>query len=101
MPADRGAAQAEALHAVFELLGGQRRMLQGHRRRRREAVWMRRHPFGQSLVLRRHDATGQLEIGRVPPEAVDGQDLDVDTLLVHHREPRRTEDAVAAAAASG
>ena len=40
-------------------------------------------------------------IGRVPPEAVDGQDLDVDTLLVHHREPRRTEDAVPAAAAPG
>ena len=100
VPANRGAAQAEAPDAVLELLGGQLGMLQGHRRRRDEAVGMRRHPSGQSLVLRPHDPAGQLEIGRVPPEAVDGQRLDVDTLVVHDREPRRTEEAVAAAAPS-
>ena len=75
------------------------RMLQRHRRRRHEAVGMRRHPPGQALVLRRHDPAGEVAVGGVPPEAVDGQDLDVDTLLVHHREPLGTEDAVAAAAA--
>ena len=59
VPADRGAAQAEPLDAVLELLGRQIGMLQRHRRERDEAIGMCRHPLGQSLVLRRERSGGR------------------------------------------
>src|SRR5262245_42638013 len=59
---------------------------------------MRRHPFGESLVLRSHDAAGEIAIhGLVPPEAVDRQRLHVDTLLVHQGDALRSQCLVSAA----
>jgi hypothetical protein len=75
-------------------------MLQGHRRHRDEPIGVLRHPLGKALVLRSHDPIRQATIrGGVPPETVDGQRLDVHTLLVHHLQALQSEDTGAAAAA--
>src|SRR5918993_3221216 len=59
------------------------------------------HPFRQSVVLRLHDPPRQLAIGGVPPEAVDGERLYVDPLLIHHLQTLRSEQVVARTAAAG
>ena len=87
--ADRGAAQAEPLDAVLELLGGEIGILQRDRRERDEAIGMRRDPLREPLVLRPDDPPRQIAIGGVPPEAVDGQRLHVDALLIHDLQPLR------------
>ena len=92
VPADRGAAQAEPLDPVLELLGRQIGMLQGDRRHRDEAIGVCRHPLRESLVLRPHDPAREVAIGRVPPVAVDAQRLDVDALLIHDLQTLRAED---------
>src|SRR5262249_7894925 len=49
--ADAGAAQAVLLDALLELLGGELRMLERHRRERDEAIRIRRAGLGELLVL--------------------------------------------------
>ena len=98
--ADRCAAQPQPLHAVLELRRGLFGMLQRHRRHRDEPIGVLRHPLGEALVLRSHDPICQVTIrGGVPPETVDGQRLDVHTLLVHHLQSLRSEETGAGAAA--
>ena len=100
MAANRRAAQAKALHRVLQLLGGEIGMLQCDRGKGDEAIGMRRHPFRQPLVLRLHDPFREIALRGVPPVAVDAQRLDVDALLIHYLQPRRSEHAAAATAAS-
>ena len=96
--ADGGTAQTEAFDAILQLLHSQIGMLQRDRRHRHEPIGMGRHPFGQSFVLLLDDAPGQLAIGRIPPEAVDGQRLNVDARPVHELQALRSQDLVSAPA---
>ena len=84
--ADRHAAQAEPLHAVFELLGREIGMLQRHRREADESIRVGGAERRQLLVLALDQLRGELAVDRVP-ERVDAEDLDVDALRVHGAKP--------------
>ena len=47
-----------------------------------------------------YDSLGEIAVGRVPPIAVDAERLQVDALLVHRLQTRRSENAVAPTAAA-
>ena len=89
--ADGGAAEAVPLHRLLELLGGEVRVLQGHRRERDEALRVGRARRRELLVLEGDDLSREIAVGLVPAR-VDAERLDVDALLVHrlqaHRELR-------------
>src|SRR4030095_6278141 len=95
--ADGGAAKAEPLDAVLELLGRKIGVLQRNRRHRHETIRVSRHPLGQSFVLRANDAARALAIGRlIPPEPVDRQSLNIDARSIHELYTLRSQDLVAA-----
>ena len=72
--ADQGAAQAERLHRVLQLPGGELGMLQGDARQRREAVGVAGDHLGQCLVLQPDDLAGEVGV-RAVPEGVDAEHL--------------------------
>ncbi len=86
--ADPGAAQPVILHALLELLGGEVRVLQRHRREGDEALGIRGARLGELFVLDLDDLPGEIAVRRVPVR-VDAERLDVDALLVHGAKPRR------------
>ena len=80
--ADRGAAHAELLHRVIELLGRELGMLQRQRRHPDEAIGMLGAPLRDALVLQRDEVARQRLVGVVAP-GVDVDRLVVDALRVH------------------
>ena len=81
--ADGSADQAELLHAVLELLGGEVGKLQRHRRVADEAARESLAHLATSFcALQVEDAAGEIAVGAVP-ERVDAERLDVDAVLVH------------------
>jgi hypothetical protein len=80
--AEAGAAQAVFLHALLELLDGEVRMLQRHRREGDEPVGLRRADLRERLVLDLDELARDVPVRRVPV-GVDAERLDVDALLVH------------------
>ena len=96
MTADGGSAKPETRDAILELFGRELGMLQRYRRHGHESIGMGGHPLRQSLVLCPHDRAGELAVRRVPPEAVDGERLHVDALLIHDPESFRAKHVAAA-----
>src|SRR5882672_10163180 len=80
--ADRAAAQAEFLHALLELLGGEIRVLQGHGGKGDEALGPGCAQLGELLVLQPDERSREIALGLVPA-GIDAERLDVDALLVH------------------
>ena len=83
--AEAGAAQAVALDALLELLGGEVRMLQRHARERDEPVGLGRADLGQRLVLDPDQLRRDVPVRRVPV-GIDAERLHVDALRVHRLE---------------
>src|SRR5215831_4756313 len=81
--ANQCAAQSELLDRIFELLGGEIRMLQSHGREADELVGLRRASLGEFLVLQLDHLTGEVGLGFVPKDRVDAERFNVDALLVH------------------
>ena len=80
--ADRDAAQAELLDALFELLDRQIRVLQRHGGEGDEAIGLGRAQLRQLLVLQLDERLGDVALGLVPV-GIDAERLDVDALPVH------------------
>jgi len=74
--------------AFLQLLGGEVRVLQRHRREGDEALRVRRAGLGELLVLDLDDLSRDVAVRRVPIR-IDAERLDVDALLVHRAEPLR------------
>ena len=91
--ADRHAAQAELLDAVFELLHREVGVLHRDRREGDEAVGMRRDERGKLLVLQLDHRFGLVALG-VVPERIDADRLHVDALLVHRLEAVGANDKI-------
>jgi len=85
-------AQSELLDRVVELLGGEVRVLQGHRRQADKTVRLCGADFGELLVLQLDDLPGEVGLGLVPEDRVEAQRLDVDALPIHRRDPFRRND---------
>src|SRR5215472_17432116 len=81
--ANQCAPQSELLDRIFELLGGEIRVLQSHRREADEPVGLRRTNLGEFLVLQLDHLTGEVGLGFVPKDRVDAERFNVDALLVH------------------
>src|SRR5882762_7940922 len=80
--ADRAAAEAKLPYALFELLGGQIRVLQGHGGKGDEALRPGCAQLSELLVLHPDERSREIALGLVPV-GVDAERLDVDALLVH------------------
>ena len=85
--ADGGANQAQAVHAVLELLGGELRKLQRHRRVAQKAAGNRLAHLRELFTLDVEHPAREVAVRRVP-ERVDAEHLHVDAVLVHVRDPR-------------
>ena len=83
--AEAGAAQAVALDALLELLGGEVRMLERHAREGDEPVGLGRADLGERLVLDADQLRRDVPVRRVPV-GVDAERLHVDALRVHRLE---------------
>ena len=98
--ADGRALESLLLHSVLQLSGGEVGMLQRHGSKAREAVGMRRAPFGHFCVLQRNNFLGQVAVRRIPPEAVDVQQLHVDAARVERVDALRPQHEISAASAA-
>ena len=83
--ADADAAEAELLHRMLDLLGGQLGMLQRRRGEADEAVGLLGAELDQRLVLEA-DQLGRLVLAGAVPVRVDAEAFDVDALRVHRRD---------------
>src|SRR5215472_10384109 len=81
--ADQRAAQSEVFDGIFELRGGELRVLQGNRRQAGESVRLRCANFGELLVLQLDDLVGEIGFGLGPKDRIEAERLDVDALLIH------------------
>jgi len=68
--ADQRATQSEVFDSIFELRGGELRVLQGNRRQAGEPVRLRRANFGELLVLQLDDLVGEIGFGLVPKDRI-------------------------------
>src|SRR5581483_9797736 len=84
--ADRGTLEALLLDCSLELLHRKLRRLQGERGECHEALRMEGAELRQLLVLNLHDLGSEIAIA-VVPKRIDRQDLHVDSLRIHRREP--------------
>jgi hypothetical protein len=80
--ADRGAAEPELLHAVYQLLDREVRELKGDRGESDEPIRVCRAEFRESFVLDLDHLRRQVALSAVPL-GVDAEGLHVDALRVH------------------